>query len=61
MIKEIWREIVYAWTISTIIIYGLIFCDIHNREALWEETYQSWEYNLDPQEGDEFYNAMVRE
>ena len=59
MIKEIGTEITYVLAIVTVIMWGLLFCDIYDREMFYEERYQSWEYNLNPQEGTGFYDAMV--
>ena len=44
---EIKKEIKYLFWLFVILIYGLIVCDIANRQAIWEYEFQNWEYNID--------------
>ena len=58
--SEIVTEIKYCFWLIVIVCFGMIWCDIGNREALWESKYASWSYNLDPQEGSGFIDAIVK-
>ena len=60
LINEIRSECWYAFLIIIIIACGMLLCDIGNREAVWEEWYQNYEYNLDPQEGTGWIDSIVR-
>ncbi len=59
MITEIKKEIIYWFWLCVILAWGLIIFDIYDRQARWEDEYQNWEYNLNPQGGNGFYDAML--
>lgn len=52
MINGIKKEIIYVFWLCAILAWGLMLCDIDNRQALWEQEYQTWEYNLNCDCGD---------
>jgi hypothetical protein len=59
MIREIISEIKYCFWIVAILSWGLMLCDIGNRQALWEYECQNWEYNLTPSEGSGWIDSIV--
>ncbi len=58
MIREIISELWYVFILAMIIFYGLMCMDISNRMSMYD-CCQNWEYNLTPDEGSGFENAMV--
>ncbi len=58
MIREIISELWYVFILAMIIFYGLMCMDISNRMSMHDYC-QNWEYNLTPDEGSGFYDAMV--
>lgn len=60
MLNEIKKEVIYIFWLYAILSWGLMFCDIGNRQALWEQEYQNWEYNLKPQEGAIWIDSIVK-
>lgn len=60
MLIEIKKEIIYVFWICMVLAWGLMFCDISNRHALWEQQYQTWEYNLNPKEGTGWVDSIIR-
>jgi len=59
MIQEIKIEIRYVFWLFILISWGLMFCDIGNRQALWQEKYDTWEYKTNPQESKGFSRAII--
>lgn len=59
MVKEIMLEVKDWFWIVVIIAFGMCFCDIGNREALWEDKYQGWTFNTDCPVPDGFSRAMI--
>ena len=60
MITEIIHEIVDWFCIVIIIAFGMLHCAVYNVEATWDEWYQNYEYNLDCDCDDGFYDAIIR-
>ncbi|MCK5603639.1 hypothetical protein KAR91_17265 [Candidatus Pacearchaeota archaeon] len=60
LIDEIKSECWHVFVLIIIIAWGMFFCDVGNREVMWKEKYQNWEYNLNPQEGAGFYDAIIK-
>lgn len=60
LLQDIMQEIRYCLILSMIIIIGTLSCIPANKEALWQERYQNWEYNLNPQEGSGWIDAAVK-
>ena len=59
MINGIISEAKHCFWIVVIISFGMIWCDLGNREALWEDKYQSWTYNTDCPIPDGFSRAVI--
>lgn len=60
MLIEIKKEIKHWLWLCVILAWGLMFCDIGNRQVLWGQEYQNWEYNLNPQEGTGWIVSIVK-
>lgn len=45
--NEIKKEIKYLFWLFIIFAYGLMVCDISNRQANWDYGFQNWEYNIE--------------
>lgn len=60
LIDEIRSECWYLFILIIIITCGMFLCNIANKEAVWEEWYLNYEYNLNPQEGTGFIDSIVR-
>ena len=60
MLIKIIKEIKYWFWLCVILAWDLMFCDIGNRQALWDQEYADWEYNLNPSEGSGWINSIVR-
>ena len=59
MINEIISEIKYCFWMAVIIAFGMIHCEVYNREATLETWYQTYEYNLNPSEGSGWIDSIV--
>uniref|UniRef100_A0A6M3JHX0 Uncharacterized protein n=1 Tax=viral metagenome TaxID=1070528 RepID=A0A6M3JHX0_9ZZZZ len=46
MLREIRSEIIEVMCLCIIISCGVMMVDFANRRAVWDETYQNWEYNI---------------
>jgi len=56
---EIIEEILHVFIIFLILFYGIIAIDIYSR--LHEDPRcLNWEYNLNPDEGSGYFDAMVK-
>lgn len=60
MLIEIKKEIIYIFWLCIILAWGLMVCDIGNRQALWDQEYQNWEYNLNPSEGTGWIDSIIK-
>ena len=59
LIDEIKSECWHVFVLIIIITWGMLLCDIGNREAVWEEKYASWIFNENPSEGNGFIDSIV--
>ena len=60
MINEIMHEFEHWFWIVVIIVFGMCFCNIGNREAIRHEWYQNYEYNLNPSEGTGWIDSIIK-
>lgn len=60
LIDEIKSECWYVFILVVILLWGLIICEIPQREIELEKMYRNWEYNIDCDSGSGFYDAMIK-
>lgn len=59
LIDEIKSECWHVFILVIIITWGMFFCDIGNREAVWEEKYAACTFNKNPSGGSGFIDSIV--
>jgi len=57
--NEIKKEVIYFFWLFVIIIWGMMFCDIANRQAIWDYEFENWEYNIDCPVPDGWSRAII--